>query len=279
MRPPALLRAVALPAAFAALLASAAVPAQPAPGEPERGKVIKVYDGDTLTLLSGDKVRLKWVNTPELRPAEPFGIESRDAAAKLVLNQEIRLLYGPGASHRDSYGRLVAGVMAGDTDLSIYLLEKGLGHVFLIPPDDRDPAPLLAAQARAKAAKLGVWATEGYQGALHLTSFHANGKGDDTAFVNGEYVRITNITDGVVDLSLFRLRNLDGKTFPLPAISVPAGHTVKVHSGKGTNQADPSRQLEVFLGSEVPLYDNKRDKVTILDLDGGVVDERNHEVQ
>jgi endonuclease YncB( thermonuclease family) len=275
MRPPALLRAAPL----VALLAAAVAVAQPAPGEPEGGKVIKVYDGDTLTLLSGDKVRLKWVNTPELRPAEAFGIEARDAAAKLVLNQEIRLLYGPGESHRDSYGRLVAGVMAGDTDLSIHLLERGLGHVFLIPPDDRDPAPLLAAQARAKAARLGVWATEGYQGALHITSFHANGKGDDTAFVNGEYLRITNIAEGPIDLSMYRLRNLDGKTFPLPAITVPAGHTVKVHSGKGTDQTQPDRQLEVYLGSETPLYDNKRDKVTILDLDGGVVDSRDHEVK
>ena len=54
---------------------------------------------------------------------------------------------------------------------------------------------------------------------------------------------------------------------------------VKVHSGKGTHRSDPSRQIAVYLGSDEPLFDNKRDKVVIRTKDGAVVTERVHQVK
>ena len=44
---------------------------------PSHGRIISVYDGDTYTLSDGSKIRLRGVNTPELRPKEEFGIEAR----------------------------------------------------------------------------------------------------------------------------------------------------------------------------------------------------------
>lgn len=265
-----------------AALVIVAVPAWAGPPNkdpaPDSGKVIKVYDGDTITLASGDKVRLRWVNTPELRPLEPFAPEARDAAAALVMNQEVSLLYGPG-DKRDGYGRLVAGIRTEEADLSVHLLKEGLAHVFIIPPDDRDPSELLSAQEEARKAKKGIWKLPEYQGELHITSFHANGRGDDAANVNGEYLRVSNVTSGAVDLSNFTLENLAGKVFSLPAVTLPAGHTVKIHSGKGTHKTDPSHQIAVYLGSDVPLYDNKRDRVILKTQDGKVVTERTHQVK
>jgi len=245
---------------------------------PPNGKVVKVYDGDTVTLASGDKVRLKWVNTPELRPMEEYAVEARDSAAKLVMGQTVELVYGPGGK-RDGYGRLVAGIRTEEADLSTHLVENGLAHVFIIPPDDLDPTQLLEAQERARKAKKGIWSLPDYQGALHITSFHANGKGDDRAFVNGEYLRVSNITNSAVNLGDYTIENLAGKRFNLPAVSLPAGHTVKIHSGKGTHKRDPTDQIAVYLGSELPLYDNKRDKVVIRTKDGKVVTERRHQVK
>ena len=60
------------------------------PLPPESSTVASVYDGDTVTLATGDKIRLRWVNTPELKPAEAYGIEARDAA-KEFLTGEITL--------------------------------------------------------------------------------------------------------------------------------------------------------------------------------------------
>jgi len=260
---------------IAGVAAAGTDPAEPAP---QSGKVIKVYDGDTITLASGDKVRLRWVNTPELRPLEPFAEEARDSARALLMNQEVQLQYGPG-SNRDGYGRLIAGIRAADVDLSMHLVQQGLAHVFLIPPDDLDPTALLAAQDAAKAAKKGIWTLPQLQGALHITSFHANGRGDDVKYVNGEYLRVTNIQSVPIDLSSYTIENRVGKVFNLPAVTLPAGHTVKIHSGMGTHREDPAEQIAVYLGSEQPLYDNKRDHVIIRNTDGTVVTERVHRVK
>ena len=270
-----------LASAFAvalSLTAAHAAGTDPNAPAPESGKVVKVYDGDTITLASGDKVRLKWVNTPELRPLEPFAAEARDSASGLVMSQTVHLVYGPGGK-RDGYGRLVAGVRTEEADLSLHLVQQGLAHVFIIPPDDLDPAALLAEQEDAKKAKKGIWSLDMFQGALHITSFHANGRGDDRQYVNGEYLRVSNITNAAVDLSSYTIENLAGKKFDLPAVSLPAGHTVKVHSGKGTHKTDPSDQIAVYLGSDAPLYDNKRDRVIIRTKDGAVVTERVHKVK
>ncbi len=240
---------------------------------PEHAVVASVYDGDTLTLANGDKVRLKWVNTPELKPPEEYGQEARELTAGLVLQKDVRLL-GTGA--RDGYGRLLAGVEADGKNLSIALLEAGLGHVFIIPPDSVDLAPYLAAQEKARAARRGIWSTVRYQGALHITSFHANADGDDRENVNGEYLRVCNVSSMPLDLSGYRIADISGASWEFPTALVPAGQTVKVHSGRGTHLVDAAAQIEIFLGSRDPIWNNGDDRATIYDRYGRVVDSREH---
>lgn len=268
--------------ALGAGLSPAARADDPAPAAevpvPSGGKVVKVYDGDTITLASGDKVRLRGVNTPELKPAEPFGLEARNAAAALIMGKEISLSYGPG-DKRDGYGRLIASIRFGDEDLATMLVREGLGHVFQIPPDNLDIETLLRLQDEARQKKRGIWTDPRYAHELHITSFHANGRGEDSRFVNGEYFRVANVGTTPVNLNGYSILNIDNKRFDLPDLVVPAGHTVKIMSGKGKHQVDPGRQLEAYLGSETPIFDNKRDRVTILNKDAEVVDTREHQVQ
>lgn len=243
---------------------------------PERAIVVDIYDGDTLTLSTGDKVRLRGVNTPELRPAEDYGIEARDAARDLLLNQAVVLTYG--SVKRDGYNRLLASVATEDgQDLALHLLTLGMGHLFLIPPEELDIALLSAAQESARTANRGVWSTERYRGDLHITSFHANADGDDNQNVNGEYLRICNVSSAPIDLQGYRISDISGRSWTFPAIIVPEGHTVKVHSGTGSHQTDPSQQLAVHLGSSRPIWNNTRDRATIYDRYGQVVDSRHHE--
>ena len=75
---------------FCLFLPTSTVSAQE-PAAPTKGRIVNVYDGDTMTLESGDKIRLRWVNTPELRPLEDYGIEDREAAKVLIMGQK-RLL-------------------------------------------------------------------------------------------------------------------------------------------------------------------------------------------
>jgi len=245
---------------------------------PEQARVVKVYDGDTVTLENGDKVRLRWVNTPEKRPPEPYWEEAKRVAERVVLNQRVRLLVtGPDA--RDGYGRIIAGLHNGRDDLSLELLENGYAHVFIIPPEPADMTPYLKAQEMARGRLRGIWSTDRYQGALHITSFHADARGRDVENVNGEYMRVCNVTSNPVDMQGFVLTTLEGRTFELPSVVVPPGHTVMIHSGRGEHQRDPKEQLRIYLGLGEPLWDNFRDRATLLDAAGEVVDAVHHEVK
>ncbi len=260
------------------LAAAGDPPREDFPPIPEEAVVTSVYDGDTVTLSTGDKVRLRWVNTPELKPAEAFGIDARDAARAFVLNKKVRLVFD-GEDSRDGYGRIVAGLRTEAGDLSLHLVERGLAHVFVIPPDHTDLTELYAAQARARSQHLGIWSTDRYRGALHITSFHANAPGDDNDNVNGEYLRVCNVGPTPVDLSGFTLTDDDGNRWALPSVVIPVGHTVKIHSGHGIQQTDPARQLEAYLQSDHPVWDNDGDKATLLDGTGAVVDARVYKVK
>ncbi len=258
---------------FGVLALAASPPPGGWPPPPSSAVVASVYDGDTLTLATGDKVRLRWVNTPELKPEEAFGPEARAATEAFVGRGEVRLLLG-SANPRDGYGRIVAGIETAAGSLSLHLLELGLGHVFVIPPDPTDLAPMLAAQERARAAKLGIWSTDRYAGALHMTSFHANGPGDDNLDPNGEYLRICNISPGPVNLAGWRITRHDGRSYPLPNLVVPAGHTFELHSGPGPHLTDPAGQLEVHLGATAGIWNDDHDRATLYDPSGAISDAR-----
>lgn len=244
------------------------------PPPPSTGVVVAVYDGDTYTLASGDKVRLRGANTPELKPPEEYGLEARDAVADLLLNQQVTLVYGE--SSRDGYGRLVASVQVKDTDVAEFILERGLGHAFFIPPESLDTNKLLAAQKKAQEENKGIWSVERYHSNLHMTSFHANAPGDDQQNINGEYIRVTNITADALNIEGYTITNLHGEIFTFPSMIIPAGNTFKVISGSGRNQSDPQKQLEVYLGSYRPIWNNEHDVATIYSPEKKVQDSREH---
>jgi endonuclease YncB( thermonuclease family) len=262
---------------LALLLLAAPLYAQdPASPAPTSAQVVSVYDGDTFTLDTGDKVRVMWINTPELKPLEDYGVEAREATEAFVGGGYVDLTYG--GAERDGYGRLLGQVSVNGRWLAEDLIEKGLAHVFLIPPvgDDTPVEALLAAQARARAANRGIWSTERYQGTLHITSFHANADGDDRDNVNGEYLRVANVTTEPVNLDGYRLHDASGNSWILPPLTLPAGYTVKIHSGVGEHGVDPMEQLTIYLGSETPIWNNDYDRATLYDRYGRVMDSKLH---
>lgn len=242
---------------------------------PAKGVAESVYDGDTFTLRDGTKVRVSGINTPELKPYEEFGIEARDAAREFLDDRILDLSYGSTAA--DGYGRAIAWVEVDGKSLQVELIRQGMGHVFLIPPiESEDVDALMQAQAEAKAANLGIWTLETYAGALHMTSFHANGPGDDNDNPNGEYIRACNVTQEPVNIAGYSITNAAGDRFTLPDLTVPAGHTVILRSGQGEDQTNPRDQLVAHLGSSGAVWHNRQDTATIWDADGNKVDERHH---
>jgi len=156
-----------------ALVAGVVLPrllaAGPAPRQTAlRGTVITVYDGDTVKVrLAGradEKVRLIGVDSPELDDARErvrlmAFLAKRFAFSKLYQVQ-VELLAGP--EERDGFGRLLAFVRTPDGRLfNVSLVREGFAHAYLkYPFDDALRNELKAAEAEARGAGKGLWATE-----------------------------------------------------------------------------------------------------------------------
>lgn len=120
--------------------------------------VERVIDGDTIVLTSGEKVRYLLVDAPETTNghADCFGANAAKLDSDLVLGKSIELDYD--VDRTDAYGRTLAYVHVGGTDVNALLVERGAACVLFIPPDGADRrAAYEALQADAKAHHRGIW--------------------------------------------------------------------------------------------------------------------------
>lgn len=121
-----------------------------------------VYDGDTVRLTSGDKVRFIGINTPEMareeRPAEALANEARQSLIKLLEGHQYQLDLRYGQQQRDRYGRLLAHAYTPDSEsISAYLLDKGLASLIAIPPNIDGLSCYAEAEKSARSKHLGLW--------------------------------------------------------------------------------------------------------------------------
>ena len=123
-------------------------------------KVVYIYDGDTVKLSNGEKVRYIGIDTPEMNynnpPAEYFAQEAKEYNAKLVLGKKVKLEFD--AVKRDKYGRLLAYVYIDGKHISQDMIERGFAKVLMIPPNLKFADYFLTLQNLAKEEKRGIWA-------------------------------------------------------------------------------------------------------------------------
>lgn len=117
-----------------------------------------VYDGDTLTLRSGEKVRLVQIDTPELSPAECYGIQARDLLRKMVGTSTIQLRKEPSSPNKDSNRRLLRYVIVGSKNLNLELVKQGAAAPWFYQGERGKYAnQLLRAAQLAQKNKVGLW--------------------------------------------------------------------------------------------------------------------------
>jgi endonuclease YncB( thermonuclease family) len=77
-----------------------------------------VYDGDTLTLDDGSRVRLIGIDTPELKEKQPFAVEAKEYTKKYCHGRDIWLTFDQkdATNSTDHYGRLLAFVWVNLTE-------------------------------------------------------------------------------------------------------------------------------------------------------------------
>jgi micrococcal nuclease len=125
-----------------------------------------VFDGDTVLLSNGEKVRLLGINTPEVDSPRKIG-EAGGEEAKLwlqrrLMGRAVRLEHD--GELRDKYQRLLAHVFTDNGEhINLALVEAGLAFVDIHPPNLKYAQLLTQAQSRAERAKRGIWGMEDYR--------------------------------------------------------------------------------------------------------------------
>lgn len=118
--------------------------------------VVAISDGDTLTARCGSpgayhqvKVRIAAIDAPENR--QVFGQKSRQNLARLCFRQQAALQ----PIEQDSYGRTVANVRCGATDVASSQVRAGLAWVY--PAYAQNHPHLGAMERQARSSATGLW--------------------------------------------------------------------------------------------------------------------------
>jgi endonuclease YncB( thermonuclease family) len=117
------------------------------------GLVVKIADGDTLTLLTSSnkkiKIRLAGIDTPEIK--QPFGSKAKQALAKLVFQKKALI----EVQTKDRYGRTIGIVFVDGQNVNYELVRQGMAWVYRKYTNDEI---LYGLEAQAKTKKTGLWA-------------------------------------------------------------------------------------------------------------------------
>lgn len=124
-----------------------------------QGKVVRVIDGDTISVEVGDneiyKIRLSGIDAPEKTQA--FGIESRQALANEIQGQIVSVEY----NKRDKYQRIVGKVTLDGNDINLHQIQRGLAwhyKQYEREQEVEDRSIYANAEYLAQLYKLGLWA-------------------------------------------------------------------------------------------------------------------------
>lgn len=129
-------------------------------GDVFTGKVVRVLDGDTVEILSDNKilqrVRLAGIDAPE--KGQPFGTRAKQWLLALVV--------GGGSVEvdwykRDKYRRLVGKLTATTGDINLAMVRSGFAWWFREYAGEQSPADRVlyeAAERQARAERAGLWA-------------------------------------------------------------------------------------------------------------------------
>lgn len=122
------------------------------------GTVVKIADGDTITILDSQnvqhKIRLQGIDAPERR--QDFGTVSREHLGSLVFGKLVRIEY----EKTDGYGRLVGKVWVDGNDECLEQVKAGLAWHYKEYEKEQSPADrqlYASAEQEARSQKRGLW--------------------------------------------------------------------------------------------------------------------------
>ena len=122
------------------------------------GKVVRVSDGDTITVLDREnnqhKIRFQGIDAPESKQA--YGQAAKENLSRMIFGKEVKVVW----SKMDKYGRVVGKILLDGRDINIEQIKAGYAWHYKSyareqPPEDR--LSYAAAEQEARAGKRGLW--------------------------------------------------------------------------------------------------------------------------
>jgi micrococcal nuclease len=140
----------------------------PADNINERVRIAYVYDGDTVKIDDGRRLRFIGINTPELghngEAAQPLAQTARTDLENLLNKHASTLLLQHGKQKLDRYGRLLAhAFLENGENVAARLLREGLASTTVIPPNDWGARCYRQIENTARKAKRGLWILPDYR--------------------------------------------------------------------------------------------------------------------
>ena len=133
-------------------------PTAPSGSQTLNGRVVRVADGDTITVLDSTnaqyRIRLEGIDAPELHQA--FGAQSKRSLSEMVFGKDVTVVY----QKTDQYGRLVGKILLDGKDIDLEQVKAGLAWHYKEyqreqSPEDRE---LYArSEDEAHASRRGLW--------------------------------------------------------------------------------------------------------------------------
>ena len=123
--------------------------------------VSKVVDGDTIHLKDGRKVRFIGINTPEIgykgKRSQPFAQKAKKVLQQLLKeNSKLGLYYD--LEKKDRYKRILAfAILQNGKDIAQILLQQGLAHSIVIPPNIQQLDCYRQLEKNARELQSGIW--------------------------------------------------------------------------------------------------------------------------
>lgn len=124
--------------------------------------VNKVYDGDTVRLTNGKRVRYIGIDALEtnVENIDPYAIKATQENEKLTLNKKVCLTKDAQTDNEDKYGRILRYIYTEDgTLVNKKMMEEGLAKAYTIFPFEKKDE-FVAMEKMAQDRKLGLWSED-----------------------------------------------------------------------------------------------------------------------
>lgn len=123
------------------------------------GRVVKVADGDTITVLDASntqhRVRLSGIDAPE--KSQPFGTKSKQSLSDMVYGKDVSVLW----DEKDHYGRTLGKVLMPWGDVNLAQIKAGMAwHYkrYMADQSIKDQLFYADEEMTAKRLRKGLWA-------------------------------------------------------------------------------------------------------------------------